>query len=105
LIRSLSGATAQAEWVVYAKRPFGGLEAMLVYLSRYTHRVAIASSRLIAFDQQGVTKGEQNGHRKSHGNLVTLAPSRMSRDGRPGTKCRETSNLARLDNLLMISRR
>jgi hypothetical protein len=61
LIRSLSGATAQAEWVVYAKRPFGGLEAMLVYLSRYTHRVAIASSRLIAFDQQGVTKGEQNG--------------------------------------------
>ena len=43
------------EWVVYAKRPFGGPEAVLVYLSRYTHRVAIANSRLIAFDCNGVT--------------------------------------------------
>jgi putative transposase/transposase-like zinc-binding protein len=45
----------KADWVVYAKRPFGGPEAVLAYLSRYTHRVAIASSRLIAFDKQGVT--------------------------------------------------
>jgi hypothetical protein len=45
----------KAEWVVYAKRPFGGPEAVLAYLSRYTHRVAIATSRLIACDQQGVT--------------------------------------------------
>ena len=43
------------EWVVYSKRPFGGPEAVLAYLSRYTHRVAIANSRLIKFDQQGVT--------------------------------------------------
>ena len=45
----------KTEWVVYAKRPFGGSEAVLAYLSRYTHRVAIANSRLIAFDKQGVT--------------------------------------------------
>jgi Putative transposase/Transposase zinc-binding domain len=45
----------KAGWVVYAKRPFGGPEAVLAYLSRYTHRVAIANSRLIACDQQGVT--------------------------------------------------
>ena len=45
----------RAEWVVYSKRPFGGPEAVLAYLSRYTHRVAIANSRLIAFDQEGVT--------------------------------------------------
>ncbi len=45
----------KAEWVVYAKRPFGGPEAVLAYLSRYTHRVAIANSRLIAFDDNGVT--------------------------------------------------
>jgi hypothetical protein len=45
----------RAEWVVYSKRPFGGPEAVLAYLSRYTHRVAISNSRLIAFDQQGVT--------------------------------------------------
>jgi hypothetical protein len=43
------------EWIVYTKRPFGGPEAVLAYLSRYTHRVAIANSRLIACDQLGVT--------------------------------------------------
>jgi predicted RNA-binding Zn-ribbon protein involved in translation (DUF1610 family) len=45
----------QCEWVVYAKRPFAGPEAVLAYLSRYTHRVAIANSRLLALDEQGVT--------------------------------------------------
>jgi hypothetical protein len=45
----------KVEWVVYAKRPFGGPEAVLAYLSRYTHRVAIANSRLIALDDKGVT--------------------------------------------------
>ena len=43
------------EWVVYAKRPFAGPEAVLAYLSRYTHRVAISNSRLIALDDGGVT--------------------------------------------------
>jgi hypothetical protein len=60
----LSDATAFAdwlaplrkcEWVVYAKRPFAGPEAVLGYLSRYTHRVAIANSRLLAMDERGVT--------------------------------------------------
>ena len=45
----------QCEWVVYAKRPFAGPEAVLAYLSRYTHRVAISNSRLLAMDEQGVT--------------------------------------------------
>jgi len=45
----------KTEWVVYAKRPFGGPEAVLTYLSRYTHRVAIANSRLLAFDDKSVT--------------------------------------------------
>ncbi len=45
----------RAEWVVYSKRPFGGPEAVLAYLSRYTHRVAISNRRLIAFDSNGVT--------------------------------------------------
>jgi Putative transposase/Transposase zinc-binding domain len=45
----------KAEWVVYSKRPFGGPEAVLAYLSRYTHRVAIANSRLIACNERGVT--------------------------------------------------
>jgi hypothetical protein len=41
--------------VVYAKRPFGGPDAVLAYLSRYTHRIAIANSRLVAFDGERVT--------------------------------------------------
>ena len=45
----------RADWVVYAKRPFGGPDAVLAYLSRYTHRVAIANSRLVAMDRHGVT--------------------------------------------------
>jgi len=43
------------EWVVYAKRPFAGPQAVLAYLARYTHRVAISNSRLIALDEKGVT--------------------------------------------------
>ena len=40
----------KTKWFVYAKRPFAGPEAVLAYLSRYTHRVAIANRRLIAVD-------------------------------------------------------
>ncbi|KTE03763.1 transposase [Sphingopyxis sp. H038] len=42
-------------WVVYAKPPFAGPEAVLAYLARYTHRVAISHSRLLRFDEEGVT--------------------------------------------------
>jgi hypothetical protein len=45
----------RTEWVVYSKRPFGGPEAVLAYLSRYTHRVAISNSRLVAFDGERVS--------------------------------------------------
>jgi hypothetical protein len=48
-------ALRKIEWVVYAKRPFGGSDAVLAYLSRYTHRIAIANSRLVAFDGERVT--------------------------------------------------
>ena len=63
----------QCEWAGYAKRPFSGPEAVLSYLARYTHRVAIANSRLIKADKQSVTfkwkdyriKGE-----KRHGTMT-----------------------------------
>jgi Putative transposase/Transposase zinc-binding domain len=45
----------QCEWVVYAKCPFAGPAAVLAYLSRYTHRVAISNQRLMALDERGVT--------------------------------------------------
>jgi hypothetical protein len=60
----LAGATAFAdwlapmrkcEWVVYAKRPFAGPAAVLAYLSRYTHRVAISNQRLVTLNERGVT--------------------------------------------------
>ncbi|EPJ47598.1 MAG: putative transposase [Osedax symbiont Rs1] len=43
------------EWVVYAKKPFAGPKAVLAYLSRYTHRVAIANSRLVSADAETVS--------------------------------------------------
>jgi Putative transposase/Transposase zinc-binding domain len=45
----------KTSWFVYAKPPFAGPGAVLTYLSRYTHRVAISNSRLIALDEAGVT--------------------------------------------------
>jgi hypothetical protein len=49
------GRLYRTEWFVYSKPPFAGPEQVLAYLSRYTHRVAISNSRLIAADQTGVT--------------------------------------------------
>jgi hypothetical protein len=48
-------ALRKVKWVVYAKRPFGGPDAVLAYLSRYTHRIAIANRRLVAFDGERMT--------------------------------------------------
>ena len=47
--------TRKKPWIVYAKPPFAGPAAVLAYLSRYTHRVAISNRRLIALDERGVT--------------------------------------------------
>ena len=43
------------DWVVYAKRPFSGPEAVLAYLSQYTHRIAISNQRLLAYDGNTIT--------------------------------------------------
>jgi hypothetical protein len=65
----------KAEWVVYAKRPFGGPETVLAYLSRYTHRVAIANSRLIALDDTGVafTWKDYRAKGRERAKVMTLA--------------------------------
>ena len=44
----------RTEWVVYAKPPFGGPAAVLAYLARYTHRVAISNHRLVSLDDHAV---------------------------------------------------
>jgi hypothetical protein len=51
----LLSRTSPVARVVYAKAPFAGPEAVLAYLARYTHRVAISNSRLVSLDQRGVT--------------------------------------------------
>ena len=67
--------------VRYSKRPFAGPRAVLAYLARYTHRVAIANSRLIAADENGVTfkwkdyRFEGRARRKT----MTLAPDEFIR--------------------------
>jgi hypothetical protein len=67
--------------VVYAKRPFAGPEAVLAYLSRYTHRVAISNRRLMAMDETGVTfrwKDYRVKGRTRH-KTMTLAPAEFMR--------------------------
>jgi len=69
------------EWVVYAKRPFAGPQAVLAYLSRYTHRVAISNSRLIAMDEHGVSFRWKDYRAKGHTRYkaMTLEPGEFMR--------------------------
>jgi hypothetical protein len=61
------------DWVVYAKRPFGGPEYVLQYLGRYTHRVAISNHRLVSFVEGKVTfRWRDSAHNKEQ-KLMTLA--------------------------------
>ncbi len=55
LFRRHLASVRKKPWIVYAKPPFAGPAAVLAYLSRYTHRVAISNRRLIALDASGVT--------------------------------------------------
>ncbi len=68
-------------WVVYAKAPFAGPEAVLAYLSRYTHRVAISNSRLIACDEAGVTFRYKDYRRSGpeRQQVMTLSPDEFIR--------------------------
>jgi len=71
----------RCEWVVYAKRPFAGPQAVLAYLSRYTHRVAISNSRLLALDERGVTFRWKDYRAKGRTRYktMTLAPDEFMR--------------------------
>ena len=62
----------RCEWVVYAKRPFAGPEAVLAYLSRYTHRVAISNRRLIAADARTVTFNVKDYRVEGPGRYTTM---------------------------------
>jgi hypothetical protein len=107
----------RAEWVVYAKRPFASPEQVLSYLARYTHRVAIANSRLAAIDGEQVSFSWKDYRREGHERyrLMTLAgdefirlpaaraarrlsphpPLRPVRQRRPHRQCRHRATLTR----------
>jgi hypothetical protein len=59
---------ASKDWVVYAKRAFGGAQHVYRYLGRYTHRVGIANSRLVSLDHDAVT------FRTKNGKTITVTP-------------------------------
>ena len=62
----------RTKWFVYSKRPFAGPEQVLAYLSRYTHRVAISNSRLLAADATGVTFSSKDYRIKGPGRYKTM---------------------------------
>ncbi len=72
---------SKKNWFVYAKPPFAGPEAVLAYLARYTHRVAISNSRLIGLDERGVTFRFKDYRRNGRARYrtMTLAPHEFIR--------------------------
>lgn len=62
----------RTDWVVYAKAPFGGPEQVLAYLGRYTHRVAIANSRLIALEDGRVSFRWHDYRHRARNKVMTL---------------------------------
>src|SRR6516164_4543916 len=63
------------KWFVYARPPFSGREAVLAYLARYTHRVAISNSRLVALDERGVTFRYKDYRRNGQARYCTMTLS------------------------------
>ena len=72
-------------WVAYAKAPFAGPEAVLAYLSRYTHRVAISNRRLIGFDEAGVRARPKRASACWRG---PAGPGTRGPQSPPGSPCR-----------------
>jgi hypothetical protein len=72
-------ALRQNAFVVYAKPPFGGPERVLAYLARYTHRTAIANSRLVAVDDDQVAFSYKDYRRGGRSRVMRLAPHEFIR--------------------------
>src|SRR5579883_170249 len=69
----------QLEWVVYAKPPFGHPDQVLAYLGRYTHRVAIANSRLLSIEQGQVSFRWRDYRHHGRAKVMTLAANEFIR--------------------------
>src|SRR4029077_9790951 len=84
----------RSDWVVYAKRPFAGPQAVLAYLARYTHRVAISNSRLIALDEKGVTFKWKDYRIKGRDQLKTMTLEAPSSSAVSSCTCCRAASIA-----------
>ena len=75
----LIAAMRRVDWVVYCKKPFGGPERVLAYLGRYTHRVAIANSRLLAVEDDHVAFSWRDYRAGGASKIMRLAPDEFIR--------------------------
>jgi hypothetical protein len=71
--------TFRKDWVVYSKKPFGGADQALRYLSGYTHRVAISNHRLVGFEDGRVTFRWRDSANKNKQRLMTLGADEFLR--------------------------
>jgi hypothetical protein len=69
----------KVEWVVYAKPPFGGPDQVLAYLGRYTHRVAIANSRLVGLSEDRVSFRWRDYRHRGRSKIMSLAADEFIR--------------------------
>ncbi|HTO79572.1 MAG TPA: IS91 family transposase [Methylocystis sp.] len=69
----------QTDWIVYAKPPFGGPQQVLAYLARYTHRAAIANSRLVAVSDKDVAFSYKDYRRNGRHRVMRLEPDEFIR--------------------------
>jgi hypothetical protein len=76
---TLIDSAVRSDWVVYAKPPFGGPEQVLMYLSRYTHRIAISNRRLVSMDDQSVTFRYKDYARGNRPRTMTLQAAEFLR--------------------------
>ncbi len=72
-------AMRRVDWIVHAKRPFGGPAQVFAYLGRYTHRVAIANSRLKAFDDDHVAFSWKDYRENGAEKIMRLKPDEFIR--------------------------
>ncbi|RYZ49343.1 MAG: IS91 family transposase [Sphingobacteriales bacterium] len=77
--KALLDSLFKKEWVVYAKRPFGGPAQVIEYLGRYTHKVAISNQRLMGADEKEVTFRYKDYRQNAEAKVMTLPSTEFVR--------------------------
>lgn len=75
----LKAKIAAKEWVIYAKKPFGGVKNVVEYLGRYTHKIAISNHRILAIDENSIAFSYKDYADKGKKKAMTLVPQEFIR--------------------------